>query len=64
VPAKEKPKAQFNIRVDADVVDRYREYCAKHGLDATQQIANFMRRVVDADIDFQEKLWEALRAEI
>ena len=56
MPAKEKPKAQFNIRVDADVVDRYREYCAKHGLDATQQIANFMRRVVDADIDFQEKL--------
>lgn len=57
------PKAQFNIRMSKELLDRYREYCERHGLDPHGQIVIFMKRVVDAEYDFQDKLWDALRAE-
>ncbi len=55
-------KTQFNIRLDDELLGRYREYCDHHGLDPAGQIVLFMKRVVEAEYDFQEKLWEALRA--
>jgi len=57
------PKSQFNIRISKELLDRYREYCERHGLDPHGQIVIFMKRVVDAEYDFQDKLWDALRAE-
>ena len=56
-------KVQFNIRVDGDVLRRFREYCRRNGLDPQGQIVLFMRRVLDAEFDFQERLWSALKAE-
>ncbi len=57
-------KSQFNIRISKELLDRYREYCERHGLDPHGQIVIFMKRVVDAEYDFQDKLWDALRAEV
>lgn len=56
-------KSQFNIRISKELLERYREYCERHGLDPHGQIVIFMKRVVDAEYDFQDKLWDALRAE-
>jgi hypothetical protein len=56
-------KVQFNIRVDGEVLRRFREYCHRNGLDPQGQIVLFMRRVLDKEFDFQERLWSALRAE-
>lgn len=53
-------KAQFNIRMDADLLAEYRAYCEEHGLDPARQVVNFIKRVVHAEYDFQEKLWQAL----
>ena len=61
--APRRPRLQFNIRVDKELLDRFRAYCDRHGLDPHGQILIFMKRVVDAEYDFQDKLWEALRAE-
>ncbi len=58
-----KGKVQFNIRVDADVLGRFREYCARNGLDPQGQIVLFMKRVLESEFDFQERLWSALQAE-
>ena len=55
------PKAQFNIRIDEDLLRAYKEYCKENGLDPHGQIVNFMRRLVSSEFDFQEKLWEILR---
>ncbi len=54
-------KTQFNIRLEDDLLTRYRQYCERHGLDPVGQVVIFMKRVVEAEYDFQEKLWEALR---
>ena len=56
-------KVQFNIRVDRQVLTRFREYCYRNGLDPQGQIVLFMRRVLDTEFDFQERLWSALKAE-
>jgi len=64
VSAQPPQKLQFNIRVDRELLERYREYCDRHGLDAHGQILIFMRRVVDAEYNFQDKLWDALRTEV
>jgi len=56
-------KAQFNIRVNRELLEKFRDYCERHGLDAHGQILIFMRRMVEAEYDFQDKLWDALRAE-
>lgn len=53
-------KAQFNIRMDRELLERYRDYCKENGLDPQGQVVNFIRRVVDAEYDFQEKLWQIL----
>ncbi len=58
-----KGKVQFNIRVDADIVGRFREYCTRNGLDPQGQIVLFMKRVLESEFDFQERLWSALQAE-
>jgi len=58
-----KGKVQFNIRVDADVVARFREYCLRNGLDPQGQIVLFMKRVLESEFDFQERLWTALQTE-
>ncbi len=61
--ARESSKAQWNIRLGADLLERYREYCERNGLDPAGQVVLFMKRVVAAEYDFQEKLWDALREE-
>ena len=58
-----KAKVQFNIRVDADVLARFRDYCSRNGLDPQGQIVLFMKRVLESEFDFQERLWTALQAE-
>lgn len=58
-----KEKVQYNIRVDAEVLRRFREYCARNGLDPQGQIILFMRRVLESEFDFQERLWTALQSE-
>ena len=56
-------KVQFNIRVDGEVLSRFRGYCRRNGLDPQGQIVLFMQRVLDTEFDFQERLWSALKAE-
>ena len=63
VPPKPAEKIQFNIRVDTEVLTRFRDYCRRNGLDPQGQIVLFMRRVLDKEFDFQERLWSALKAE-
>jgi hypothetical protein len=63
VPPRPAEKIQFNIRVDGEVLTRFREYCQRNGLDPQGQIVLFMRRVLDKEFDFQERLWSALKAE-
>ncbi len=58
---REGEKAQFNIRMDAELLRRYRDFCDRNGLDPHGQVINFMRRLVESEYDFQEKLWEILR---
>ncbi len=61
--AARKGKVQFNIRVDAEVLGRFRDYCSRNGLDPQGQVVLFMKRVLESDFDFQERLWTALRPE-
>lgn len=63
VPPRPAEKIQFNIRVDAEVLTRFREYCRRNGLDPQGQIVLFMQRVLDKEFDFQERLWSALKAQ-
>ena len=56
-------KQQFNIRVDADLLQRFKEYCERNGLDPGGQVVLFMKRIIASEFDFQGKLWEALRAD-
>ncbi len=56
-------KVQFNIRVDRDVLEKFRAYCRDNGLDPQGQVVLFMRRVLDSEFDFQERLWTALQSE-
>ena len=56
-------KVQFNIRVDRTVLDHFRDYCQRNGLDPHGQIVLFMRRVLETEFDFQERLWSALKEE-
>ncbi len=58
-----KAKVQYNIRVDAEVLRRFRDYCARNGLDPQGQVVLFMRRVLESEFDFQERLWAALQEE-
>ncbi len=58
-----KGKVQYNIRVDADVLRRFRDYCTRNGLDPQGQVILFMKRVLESEFDFQERLWEALQPE-
>ena len=58
-----KAKVQYNIRVDAEVLRRFREYCARNGLDPQGQVILFMKRVLESEFDFQERLWTALQEE-
>ena len=63
VLAKAEQKVQFNIRVDRGVLDRFRDYCRRNGLDPQGQIVLFMRKVLDTEFDFQARLWSALKEE-
>lgn len=56
-------KVQFNIRVDRDVLEKFRAYCRGNGLDPQGQVVLFMKRVLDSEFDFQERLWTALQTE-
>ncbi len=56
-------KVQFNIRVDGDVLEKFRVYCRANGLDPQGQVVLFMKRVLDSEFDFQDRLWTALRTE-
>ncbi len=62
-PAARRGKVQYNIRVDSDVLNRFRDYCARNGLDPQGQVILFMRRVLESEFDFQERLWAALQEE-
>ena len=61
--AKPDEKVQFNIRVRREVLDRFRDYCRRNGLDPQGQIVLFMRKVLDTEFDFQARLWSALKEE-
>src|SRR5207245_710652 len=61
--ARRPEKIQFNIRVDGEVLARFRDYCRRNGLDPQGQVVLFMRKVLDTEFDFQERLWSALREE-
>jgi hypothetical protein len=63
VAARPAEKVQFNIRVEGDVLARFREYCRRNGLDPQGQIVLFMQRVLDTEFDFQQRLWSALKEE-
>ncbi len=64
MPPKTKPeKVQFNIRVDPEVLEKFRVYCRENGLDPQGQVVLFMKRVLDSQFDFQERLWTALQSE-
>lgn len=56
-------KIQFNIRVDPQVLEGFRRYCTENGLDPQGQIVLFMKRVLNIEFDFQERLWAALKEE-
>ena len=56
-------KVQFNIRVEREILQRFRDYCRRNGLDPQGQIVLFMKRVLDTEFDFQERLWSALQEE-
>jgi antitoxin component of RelBE/YafQ-DinJ toxin-antitoxin module len=58
-----KEKIQFNIRVDPDVLRKFRTYCESNGLDPQGQIVLFMKRVLESEFDFQQRLWHALQEE-
>lgn len=64
VPAETPQKAQFNIRIDEDVLRAYKEFCKENGLDPHGQIVNFMKRLVSSEYDFQDKLWAILRQDM
>jgi antitoxin component of RelBE/YafQ-DinJ toxin-antitoxin module len=53
-------RSQYNIRIDAELLRRYKDFCKENGLDPQGQIVNFMKRIVDSKYLFQEKLWEVL----
>ena len=57
------PKVQFNIRVETEILQRFRDYCRRNGLDPQGQIVLFMKRVLETEFDFQERLWSALQEE-
>jgi len=61
--AGKREKVQFNIRVDAEVLEGFRVYCDRNGLDPQGQMILFMKRVLDTEFDFQERLWTALKEE-
>src|SRR3989454_5861234 len=61
--ARRPEKIQFNIRVDGEVLARFRDYCRRNGLDPQGQVVLFMRKVLDTEFDFQERLWSALKEE-
>ncbi len=61
---KEAEKSQYNIRIDADLLRRYKEFCKENGLDPQGQVINFMKRMVDSKYMFQEKLWEVLTKDV
>ncbi len=63
VVARPAEKVQFNIRVDGEVLLRFRDYCRRNGLDPQGQIVLFMQRVLDTEFDFQTRLWSALKEE-
>ena len=62
-PPKAAAKIQFNIRVEREVIEQFRDYCRRNGLDPQGQIVLFMRRVLETEFDFQQRLWSALKAE-
>src|SRR2546427_6175510 len=61
--ARRPEKIQFNIRVDGEVLARFRDYCRRNGLDPQGQVVLFMRKARDTEFDFQERLWSALKEE-
>ncbi len=61
--AAKREKVQFNIRVDQEILDRFRRYCQENGLDPQGQVVIFMKRVLDSEFDFQQRLWTALQQE-
>ncbi len=63
MPPKGPEKVQFNIRVDGEVLGKFRDYCRRNGLDPHGQIILFMRRVLETEFDFQQRLWSALKEE-
>ena len=57
-------RAQYNIRIDAELLRRYKQFCKENGLDPQGQVVNFMKRLVDSKFLFQEKLWEVLTRDV
>lgn len=62
-PRTKREKVQFNIRVEPEVLEQFRRYCDDNGLDPQGQVILFMKRVLDSEFDFQQRLWQALQRE-
>lgn len=56
--------AQFNIRMDSELLKEYKEFCRRNGLDPQQQIINYIERIVRTQYNFQEKLWEVIQKSV
>lgn len=56
-----KRMAQFNVRMDAELLEKYRDYCERNAVDPHQQIIIFIQRIVETKFDLQERLWEHIK---
>ncbi len=51
---------QLNVRIDEELLERFRDYCGKEGLDPHQLVINFIQRAVDEQVPFQDRLWQQM----
>lgn len=57
----QKAMAQFNVRMDAGLLKKYKEYCKRNGLDPHQQLILFVRKMVETQFEFQDRLWDHIK---
>jgi hypothetical protein len=52
--------AQFNVRMDAKLLDDYKRYCEENGLDPHQQVVLYIKKVLEMRYNFQDRLYEQM----
>ena len=55
---KAKRWAQFNIRIDADLLDSYREHCREQAIDPHGYVIKRMEELVQMKPKFLDRMWE------